>query len=503
MKKITAAVISLILALIFVAGCGKDPDTTPETLDLRDENGTGLYTVVFPSSATEYEKKAARVIASAVSAKTVSDGEEPSGRCIFVGKTSSEASGTLYNTLSDGQYSIRNDGENILIAGTDDVNILYAAEKFVSLLLPVGNSGLTFAVKDCVGGVYTVDDGPVEGKFLFSKAMGRYKTQGRTTADDKGVSLYGAADGIEFNADCSGSVTVTVSVSDELNCGEYSGLYLAAYIDGERVEKRFHVNTHGSAEIVIAEGLEQGKHSFGIYRQTEQGNDGLRVVGVSFDGTFAETPAPGDYMIEFVGDSLTSGFGIMDSLEYDGAWQGDAIYCDATLAYGFLTAKNLNADYSIVAVQGMGVYCGPQSRTMNEIYNCYPFNDKADYVYPNTRPADVVVVQMLANDMETKEQFGATDEQIFEAFKNLLLKIRERNPNAKIIVVSYKLCTDQQRAVVNELGGKDAGFYYHDIPSDGNGHGGHPSVDAHKATTKNLTMYIQKLLGIYERKKAD
>lgn len=339
-----------------------------------------------------------------------------------------------------------------------------------------------------------------DGAYYLAQNEAWFKSQGRTVKYSDGIGVYGAADGVEFNADCDGDVTLKIVTGDGISGGEYGGIFLTVYVDGVRNDERYHINTPGEHSIVIASGLEKGEHSFGIYRQTELGGDGLKIVSVEFDGQLLVAPVQKDYFVEFIGDSLTSGFGNMDALDFPNTGMGDAVYEDATQSYGFLVAKEMDWDYSIVAIQGMGVFCGPQSQVMSDVYNCYPLRYDTDKYYYEERHPDVVVINMLANDWETKDSNGATDEQIFDAMRELVALVRQRNPDAKIILATSDVYQKEQKALVEELGGKDAGYYYRFVPSDTEGHGSHPSLAGHRATAKNLKTYIQQVLGIYKRK---
>ena len=49
-----------------------------------------------------------------------------------------------------------------------------------------------------------------QSEYLISSLNGKYKTQGRTQVSDDGVCLEWSASGIEFQAECSGDVSITV-----------------------------------------------------------------------------------------------------------------------------------------------------------------------------------------------------------------------------------------------------------------------------------------------------
>ena len=96
----------------------------------------------------------------------------------------------------------------------------------------------------------------VDGYYI-SELEGEYKTQGRTTVKDDLLILDQSASGIEFNAECSGDVTITFITSYLLEA-EY-GLYFTVIVDGEVQERDVcHISKLGETTVTIAENLPSG-----------------------------------------------------------------------------------------------------------------------------------------------------------------------------------------------------------------------------------------------------
>lgn len=85
-----------------------------------------------------------------------------------------------------------------------------------------------------------------------------------------------------------------------------------------------------------------------------------------------------------------------------------------------MVAQGLDADLSVVAIQGIGSACGGQSFTMNEVYNTYPRINEGDYTYDEERSADIVVINMLANDAGYRREARLNIEKIVEKSKGAM-----------------------------------------------------------------------------------
>jgi hypothetical protein len=132
----------------------------------------------------------------------------------------------------------------------------------------------------------------------FAEQTEAYKTYGRIAHAEKGVELSWPASGVEFTLKCSGDIKLDYTSSVDG--------YLQICVDG--------VETHrppfyaGSKSITLAEGLEQGEHTFRILQESDIPLSGGRIVlkGVEFVGVqnSLKPVAEKELFIEFVGDSL-------------------------------------------------------------------------------------------------------------------------------------------------------------------------------------------------------
>ncbi|MBQ4560736.1 MAG: hypothetical protein IJA55_00210 [Clostridia bacterium] len=320
----------------------------------------------------------------------------------------------------------------------------------------------------------------------------KYKAQGRPIKTDKGLLILSSADSIEFNADCNGRVSVRFYCEKTEHTGDVD-VYFTGYVDGERLPTRYHVDA-GENELVLAENI-KGTHTFKLVRQTEWGVGDIYMNDILVEGEFLDPPADKELFIEFVGDSLVTGFGNQPDEISDITWGGAPIYQDATVAYPYLVGEALDADVSVVAIQGIGCCCGGWLFTMNDIYDYYPRVNEKDYSYKPQRPADIVVIHLLGNDRDNFEENGKTWEDVLDKAKELCLMARAKHPGAKIIFSPADRIDEAKEMVENKLGGANNGYYTVVLPMDCGGKMGHPSTVGHNKAKDILVDFIKELRG--------
>ena len=162
----------------------------------------------------------------------------------------------------------------------------------------------------------TGDDVNVNINDLTTKTLamtnisGKYKTQGRTVLNSDGVLLaHYPATGIEFDAYCSGDVSVTFTAYKPKEATT-SDCYFTVIVDGETMPRdTIHITANGDATFKIAEGLAEGNHSFKIYRQNEIKFAYLGFKSITLGGYLLDAPEDKDMYIEFVGASQWGGAG--------------------------------------------------------------------------------------------------------------------------------------------------------------------------------------------------
>jgi len=355
--------------------------------------------------------------------------------------------------------------------------------------------------------------------YSTTQFLNKVKTQGRTAVVDNTLMLDWSASGIEFNADCSGDVLITVNTS-RIKGGTKGGLYFTVIVDGvvqyenKRVPEDnngsswtsnstgypFHITKTGESIFTIARNLSKGKHNFKIYNQTEAHHGTFGIKSISLNGKFTAPPKNNDLYIEFVGDSIIAGLG---NISKGGQNQEDPLYQDATRGWAYLTANKLKADWSVVARSGITAgngfgWSGAASVSMQKVYPKERYYSDEILPYAFERQPDVIVLGLGTNDMWTYSNYGATINDVKIGFKDILDLIRNHNPQSKIVWV-YGMMTnsanDLVKQAVSDLGGSEKEYYTLELPTNTYGGQGHPDINAQTVYAEKVSKYINQLLN--------
>ena len=322
----------------------------------------------------------------------------------------------------------------------------------------------------------------------YLKLDGRYREGTAETGKYTGITYDNAYNCISFVADCEGDIILDLDV--KLFSADKEGWrdrYLTVYIDGVRQEERLAVEgglmVYAKRSVTVAKGLSKGKHTIEIYRQNESNHAAMLLKSITMNGVPCERPKDRDLLIEFVGDSITAGYGNLVGSDAENA--GHAKNSDATSTYAFLTAKNLNAD--ITATCRSGHMFSGENPPFSDFYNQINWiRDKT--AYTPTRHPDIVVVNLGTNDANYGISSTFT-EYTFKAIKT----IKAVHPDAKIVWAYGMMGTNYANLIkqgIENYGGEAKDVYFCPLQTDWSGGGGHPSLAGHKGAADTLTKFI-------------
>ncbi|MBE7064219.1 MAG: hypothetical protein E7384_00165 [Ruminococcaceae bacterium] len=316
--------------------------------------------------------------------------------------------------------------------------------------------------------------------YTIKPNLSSIKLVGRTTMVGNYVSCDWSASGIEFKADCKGTVKLKIKGDGgQHNCG-----YFSVYIDGVKQTNRVQVSTSGTKEVTIATNLKAGEHTFRFLKQTFVKHAKFTIQSITMNGTLAkEAPAQQKYYMEVIGDSITSGHGILEK-------NGNPSSFDATSAYAFLAAETLKADYSIVSVDGIGVTKGYQTETMPQVYPYTCWYRNTTKKYTSDRQANVVVINLGTNDATHKSNTTTYINDV----KTLIGQVRAIYKDVPIVWVYNSMRADYNehtKTAIDALGGESAGIYMLKFTANTAGGNGHPSAAAHVTGAKVLSDFIK------------
>ena len=148
-----------------------------------------------------------------------------------------------------------------------------------------------------------------------------------------------------------------------------------------------------------------------------------------------------DLKIEFIGDSITCGYGIDETDE-------KGVFSTATenfsKSYAYLTAESLDADYSAVCFSGYGVYSGYTSNGVLNDEDTVPlYYDKSCFLYGGRETqwdfsefqSDVVVINLGTNDASYCADSLGGRQEFTRKYTDFIRQVRYHNPYAYIVCI--------------------------------------------------------------------
>jgi lysophospholipase L1-like esterase len=268
--------------------------------------------------------------------------------------------------------------------------------------------------------------------------------------------------------------------------------------DGEPVRYRTEVNR---SIYRIASNLTPGVHKVKIIKDTEAG-----IGYLIFKALYAEDISPAEDLptrkIELFGNSITCGFGIysdMCSMAVDNEWY---ISNSATLSYGALTAKNLNAQYHITAVSGIGLVhsCCNMTYTMPNVYDKIFIDNPSSkaWNFENYVP-DVVTICLGQND-------GIQDSANFtQAYIQFIDNLKRHYPQAHFFCLTSPMADNNllnfQKKILTAIENYYVSYgdnKVHKVFLSNNlvsGCGSHPNKLQHEQIAAELTDAIRKVMS--------
>ncbi len=245
------------------------------------------------------------------------------------------------------------------------------------------------------------------------------------------------------------------------------------------------------------------------------GMAGLKSLEI--DGDLLLAVSESALKLEFIGDSITCGYGI------EGIWEKDTFTTQQERpdkAYAFLTAKALCAKVQLCSWSGIGItsgYVDPETIKLPEtswlMQGVWPYTDKSLSLRLGLEPEvwdskaryepDLVVINLGTNDISWIR--GIEDRRLnyIAALRLLLEAVHRRSPNAKIVC-----CLGLMGEALNESVKETVEKFKKDFPKamadyllfteqkteDGIGTDWHPSPLTHKKAAELLTQKLRSIL---------
>ena len=320
----------------------------------------------------------------------------------------------------------------------------------------------------------------------------KIKINGRSPIGDDGIHCDSSVSGIEFNAYIDGEVKIYLNaVKGEAVDENMENCYFTLYIDGKRSETRFKA-VYGENTLTLASFETPTVHNIRLVKQTGAHGSLCTLKNLEFTGYFEEKPADSELYIEFVGDSITVGYGNLCT-QRDDPFRGKPLMQDGTKGFAYLTAEKLGADISSVCVSGMGIAKGFRKFLVGEFFEPTSYYRDPSEVYKPTRKPDVVVINLGTND-QAKEADSA---ELMQNVESLINAIRAKHGESVPIVWVHGMMGNGRWAneislvIEKRFGGENGKVYSLERPQDNGGGGGHPGLAAHESASEALSEFIK------------
>jgi hypothetical protein len=275
-----------------------------------------------------------------------------------------------------------------------------------------------------------------------SRITARVSGTNSITIGLKKANPYGTANVVRFSVSIDGATQSELITLDQTNPiqnpnAPFIGTFTTTFPD---------TNTHMVQWTKVTEG------SFGdaVFTSIEAGPG----------GTLLPTPTPSTRHIEFIGDSITNGYGVLGEMTDGGtACNGNSYNSNSDLSFSTLTAKALKADYTLIAYSGEGLVlnnAGNSNKAVPTMFGATlpPASGATDVALADwdfSIKANAVVVNLGTNDFAwaksgktvcTVPSCNPDATSWPAAYQAFLSNIRKSYPDAYIIATSGPMLSD-------------------------------------------------------------
>lgn len=290
-------------------------------------------------------------------------------------------------------------------------------------------------------------------------------------------------------------------------CKPMTGYFMVQVDQGSPFKVGF--NSERDSLVSLATALPQGLHHVkvmyvieGLFRTPE-------FHGFVLDKGchLVQAPSLPDRKIEFIGNSITCGYGV-ESIEMTDPFEDETE--NHWLTYANIVSDSLKAQHTSISRSGIGVYRnydGPKAGSTENMpwqYEYTLFNKHEEkWDFAKYQP-QLVCINLGTNDLSTNNY----DITLYERNYRLFLKtVRSKYPHAKIVLITGPMLGEkesgEQRAVLDRIcadankTSKDIYRFDFTFQTGDLGYGAswHPSKLQHQKMASELLPFLRKLMG--------
>lgn len=282
--------------------------------------------------------------------------------------------------------------------------------------------------------------------------------------------------------------------------------YFNIIIDGRAP---FVLQTEGSKRLYKIDTLQPGKHTITIFKRTETFVGTVLFFGFEIEKGNKLLPLANNnsLMIEFIGNSITCGYG-NEGTDKDCPFTAETE--NNYMAYGAITARNLDAQYMAIAFSGRGLYQNfdkTRDNTLPDMYDRVIASDHKLKWNFNSWVPDIVVINLGTNDFAHTNP----DSTIWvNKYLEFLKRVRVNYPEATIICCEGPMMSDYWpegnkalttiteylNVVVNTSrmnGDKKTHVFFFPTQTKNYGCDWHPGIETHRQMANDLTEFIKSV----------
>lgn len=354
------------------------------------------------------------------------------------------------------------------------------------------------------------------GKFSFKADNTNVRTCGRSIYENDIRYLSYTNSFIEF--EFTGTYAEAVINSDLTPSEDMFRAWAAVFVNGEETpSKRFKLDSK-TAVYELFSSDEPKKVKLRLMKLSEAAFAKMGIESITIDGELHQAPKPEyERRIEFVGDSITCGYGI------DGVWNVDGFSTEtenSLKGFAYKTAKKCKAEFQYVSWSGMGVFSSWVDENAEKpldswlMHDIYPYTDSGlentlgREGHENHEKWDfskyvpqVIVFNFGTNDHSWTKDIPERQADFAAAYYRFIEFLREKNPDAYIICtygVMGDILADIQSAQVDKFKQEhDDKITYIRLAvqdeADGIGADWHPSEKTHEKMSEIISAKVNEV----------
>lgn len=341
-----------------------------------------------------------------------------------------------------------------------------------------------------------------------------FKELGRVYYSDGKIYCALSGTGVEFTfigTECSVTVEGDSTASDAMNIDNHARI--AIYVNGERVVDEMVNNPTKTYQVFKS--VSDESVNVKIVKLSESPMSTLAISDITVNGRDIKPAEDKDHLIEFVGDSITCGYGVDDE---DRNHHFSTRTEDVTKTYAYKTAEALDADYSMVSFSGYGIISGYSDGNNKVVEQQVPkYYSKLGYSWSSNgkfvpsdikwdfkRQPDVIVINLGTNDSSYCRNMADRCAEFQQEYVSFLKDIRKNNPDATIIgalgIMGQELYPYVEAAIKQyseETGDDNVTYLKFDNQSEADGIAAdwHPTEATHSKAAEKLTEKIKEVKG--------